>query len=176
MTNTAAADLPPVWLLDVDGVINASRPGWSAAPWKGYAYENATEYKIRWAPQLIARIYELHRSGLVEVRWCTTWCAYAWQLERLFRLPPLGRAFNEDVRGPAASAVKLAAARQVLADGRRLIWTDDDEVPTGGPLHDELTAGRALLIRPNSSRGLRPEHLDAIEAFARNHTPTQETR
>ena len=23
---------PPVWLLDVDGVINATRPGWHAAP------------------------------------------------------------------------------------------------------------------------------------------------
>ncbi|MEU1763329.1 hypothetical protein [Micromonospora sp. NPDC005652] len=78
------AGLSPVWLLDVDGVINASRPGWNAVPWKGYAYDRATEYKIRWAPQLIARIYELHRAGLVEIRWCSTWCAYADQLERLF--------------------------------------------------------------------------------------------
>ncbi|MGC4886611.1 hypothetical protein [Micromonospora sp. DT227] len=160
----------PVWLLDVDGVINASRPGWNATPWKGYAYENATEHKLRWAPQLITRIYELHRSGLVEIRWCSTWCAYADQLERLFRLPPLGRAFHDDVRGVAASLAKLAAVRQVLASGRRLIWTDDDETPTAGPLHDELTAdGRALLIRPKSGRGLRPAHLDAIEAFARDH-------
>ncbi|WP_047891756.1 hypothetical protein [Micromonospora sp. RV43] len=164
------AGLPPVWLLDVDGVINASRPGWNAVPWKGYAYENATEHKIRWAPQLIARIYELHRASLVEIRWCSTWCAYADQLERLFRLPPLGRAFHDDVRGIAASIAKLAAVRQVLAERRPLIWTDDDETPTAGPLYDELTAGgQALLIRPRTGRGLRPQHLDAIEAFTRSH-------
>lgn len=28
-------------------------------------------------------------------------------------------------------------------------------------------AGRVLLVRPRSSRGLRPEHLVEIEAFAR---------
>src|SRR5438270_332570 len=27
----------PVWLLDVDGVINVRRPGWGGPPWKGRA-------------------------------------------------------------------------------------------------------------------------------------------
>jgi hypothetical protein len=59
------------------------------------------------------------------------------QLERLWRLPPLVRAFCERI-------VELAAARQVLADRRPLIWTDDTEVLGFGPLYDELTAdGRA---------------------------------
>ncbi|MEV5819393.1 hypothetical protein AB0L22_09470 [Micromonospora haikouensis] len=161
-------DLPPVWLLDVDGVINASRPGWSAAPRKGYASDNTTSYRLRWAPALIDRIRTIHKAGTVEIRWCTTWCAYADQLERLFALPPLGRAFTDDINGEAASTAKLTAARQVLADGRRLIWTDDTEVPPGGDVHDELTgSGRALLIRPRGSIGLQPEHMDRIEAFAR---------
>lgn len=131
----------PVWLLDVDGVINANRPGWGAAPRKGEAYAYSRSWTMRWAPALIDRIRELHRSGLVEIRWCSTWCAYADQLERLWRLPEFGRAFNEDINGRAAAIAKLAAARAVLAEGRRLIWTDDSETPVlGSPLYDELVA------------------------------------
>jgi len=37
----------------------------------------------------------------------------------------------------------------VLADGRRLIWTDDEALPKPGETRDELTAGGlALLIAP----------------------------
>jgi hypothetical protein len=154
-----------VWLLDVDGVINARKPGWHAAPHHGRAYAEGTAWPMRWAPALVARIRRLHASGAVEVRWCSTWCAWSDQLERLFRLPALACAFTTTTDAPTA---KLAAARAVLADGDHLIWTDDDEVPTGGPLLDELTAtGRALLIRPDARRGLTPAHLDAIESFAR---------
>src|SRR5690606_41591647 len=85
----------------------------------------------------------------------------------IWQLPPLHRTFKRDIKGKEASAAKLAAARQVLADGHRLIWTDDTETPTGGALYDELTAdGRALLIRPSGRQGLRPADLDAIERFA----------
>lgn len=157
---------PPIWLLDVDGVINVNKPAWHAAPHTSHARDNGTEWRIRWAPQLIARIRALHRSGLADVRWCTTWCSQADQLERIFHLPPLGRAFEGEPRGIHCSAAKLKAARAVVAEGRALIWTDDDEVPTSGPVFDELTAGgRALLIRPDSRGGLRPEHMDEIEAF-----------
>jgi hypothetical protein len=170
MTTTYGASddsIPPVLLLDVDGVVNATQPGWSAAPFKGTAYADGTGYTMRWAPALIDRIRHLHTAGIVEVRWCTTWCAFADQLERLWRLPELVRAFEEPINGRLAAVAKLAAARQVLAQGQRLIWTDDTEVPTGGDLYDELTAdGRALLIRPSGRRGLQPDDLDAIERFA----------
>jgi hypothetical protein len=162
---------PPVWLLDVDGVINIRKSPWGSAPHNGRAYDNGTEWKMRWAPQLITRIRALHKSGEVEVRWCTTWCSNADQLERLFKLPVLGRAFTEELRGAQCSAAKLAAAQAVLAEGRRLIWTDDVEVPTERSepvLYAELTAGgRGLLIRPDERGGLRPEHMDAIEVFVR---------
>ncbi|MCX5066744.1 hypothetical protein OOJ91_12895 [Micromonospora lupini] len=161
--------LPPVWLLDVDGVVNAREPGWSAAAREGTAYYSGVDYILRWAPALIERIEALHLAGTVEVRWCSTWCAYVDQLERLWSLPELGRAFTEDINGYAAILAKIAAARRVIAEGRRLVWTDDDVVPmpNDGPLHGELTAdGRALLIRPDHRVGLQPEHLDAIEAFA----------
>ncbi|QKW15475.1 hypothetical protein [Verrucosispora sp. NA02020] len=165
--------LPPILLLDVDGVINASRPGWGGAPRTGYAYAQGSEWKMRWAPALVTRIRDLHKAGTVEVRWCTTWCAYADQLERLWALPPLGRAFAEDINGHAAAVAKLAAARQVLAESRRLNWTDDTEVPLSGEVHDELVAAGALLIRPKGSTGLQPEHLDAIEEFAARTDPSK---
>ncbi|WP_432829994.1 hypothetical protein [Dactylosporangium sp. CA-092794] len=161
---------PPVWLLDVDGVINVKRPGWHAAPFSGRAHDADLEYRLRWAPRLTARIGALHRAGVAEVRWCTTWCAYADQLERLFRLPRLERAWTEDLTGDETPAVKLAAARAVLSAGRRLVWTDDAEVPQPGPARDDLVAGgRALLIRPDARSGLTPAHLAAIETFARGH-------
>jgi hypothetical protein len=164
-------DLPPIWLLDIDGVINANRPAWHAAPFNGTAFDNGRDWRIRWSPQLINRIRVLHEAGQVEVRWCSTWCHRAEDMERLFKLPVLGRAFTGELRGFKCSEAKLAAARAVLAEGRRLIWTDDVEVPLADQepaLHSELTAGgRALLIRPDERGGLRPEHMDEIEAFVR---------
>ncbi|MFB9678076.1 hypothetical protein [Streptosporangium vulgare] len=121
---------------------------------------------MRWAPALIDRIRALHHAGTVEIRWCSTWCPDADQVKRLFALPALERAWSDHLAATAATAAKLAAARQVLTHGRRLIWTDDVEVPTHGSVYDELThTGQALLIAPSPRRGLQPEHLDAIEAF-----------
>ncbi|GAA2370120.1 HAD domain-containing protein [Dactylosporangium salmoneum] len=157
--------VPPVWLLDVDGVINVAEPAWTGAPRRGAATAEGVGWPLRWSPRLVKRIRQLHRDGVLEVRWCSTWCAWPEQIARALRMPCLDRAFG-DV--PDASVAKLAAARAVLRGGRRLVWTDDVVVPEPGDLHDELTAGgRALLIRPDPRHGLTPAHLDAIEAFAR---------
>ena len=156
----------PVWLLDVDGVLNAARPGWGEAPRSGTAYSAGQPFRLRWAPALVARIRELRGRGVVEIRWCSTWNNDADQVERLLGLPRLDRTWQHPIGSTAAAIAKLAAARAVLDQGRRLIWTDDAAVPTSGPVRDELTAGgRALLIAPIPSRGLQPEDLDAINAF-----------
>ncbi|GAA2526220.1 HAD domain-containing protein [Pilimelia columellifera] len=161
-------NLPPIWLLDVDGVINATKPEWGAAPHRGDAWAGTTSWRMRWAPALLDRLRALRSAGRVEIVWCSTWCAYADQLERLFRLPALDRAFTDPVVGPEADRLKIEAARKVLRGGRRLVWTDDEAVPEPGSLlHDELTAdGRALLIRPQPRVGLSREDMDKIEAFA----------
>src|SRR5690606_35099575 len=156
----------PVWLLDVDGVLNAPRPGWGAPPRSGTASSGGLLFRIRWAPPLVARIRGLHNSGLVEIRWCSTWCSDADQIERLLGLPRLVRAWHHEVTPHTAPTAQLTAALAVLDQGRRLVWTDDDAIPTSGPVRDELTAnGRALLITPVPTRGLQPDDLDAIEAF-----------
>ena len=162
---------PPVWLLDVDGVINVRRPMWGPQLCRGVARSDGVDWPIRWAPALIARIRRLSDAGVVEVRWCTTWCPDADVLERLFGLPAYGRALTAAELDTAEETdpLKLAAARRVLAERRRLVWTDDTAVPAPGPLVAELTAARrGLLIRPHPRRGLRPRDLARIEAFARH--------
>lgn len=145
-----------VWLLDVDGVLNASRPGWSSQPYSGWAYANTASWKIRWAPQLIERIRKVHKVDSVEILWATTWVGYTLQLEQLFKLPPLLSAGATSM----SVADKQEAALDVLDSGKRLIWTDDEAIPlTWSSDHAKL------LIRPRPSRGLRPEHLDLIDNF-----------
>jgi hypothetical protein len=160
-------DPRPVWLLDVDGVINVNRPGWGAAPRSGQAYAAGMGLKIRWAPALATRIRELHTAGQVEIRWCTTWCDYADQIERLLALPVLGRAFAGDIFGTAARMAKYAAAKAVVDEGRPLIWTDDEAIPTGP---DRADLGDALLIEPKPQVGLQPDDLDRIEQFVAETT------
>ncbi len=166
MTRIAART--PVWLLDVDGVINAYRAGWYSSPRVVQIFStiDVYDYRIRFEPRLITAIRDLHESGLVEVTWCSTWCAEAAALEEGFGLPSLPRAFSTPVPASAPSAtgceLKWAAAQRVIASGRRLIWTDDVEVDHH---RTELPAGQALLISPNASRGLRPAHLRLIRRF-----------
>jgi hypothetical protein len=50
---TATRDrAPPVWLLDVDGVINATRPGWGSPPRRASVYADGGDWPMRWAPAL----------------------------------------------------------------------------------------------------------------------------
>ncbi len=165
------ADMSPVWLLDVDGVINANRPGWGGQPMREQVWSrfDGNPYLLQWAPALVDRIRTLHLDKTVEVRWCTTWCPEVDQLERLWSLPALRSSLtaNPLPRGMECWPLKLAAAVEVLAEGRPLIWTDDEAIPMAGPARDALTsAGRTLLIAPRPSRGLQPDHLSLIEAFA----------
>ncbi len=168
-------DPRPVWLLDVDGVLNTSRNAWREAPWNadvlwGGASNTPMTYKFHWSPTLLSRIRALRRADLVELVWCTTWCAEAASLEDVFKLPPLKRAFTCYTKGQADTwNYKRDAADAVLAAGRHLIWTDDD-IPTFGPLRDRFD-GRddALVITTQARRGLTPDDMARIEAFATLH-------
>ena len=66
----------PIWLLDIDGVLNVTKPGWSAPPRTKTAYADGTPWKMRFSPVLIDHIRELHASGAVEIRLCSTWCGW----------------------------------------------------------------------------------------------------
>lgn len=156
------------WLLDIDGVINANKPGWSAAPRR----VRCAGLIVRWAPALIERIRDLRQSGSVEVKWASTWCGYPDQLEELgHRIGlPLDLAFTDRSESKTWAEMKAEAAVAVLAAGQRLIWTDDDEAGIALDFYPAIAdadrEGRALLIAPRSNRGLQRDHMDRIEAFA----------
>jgi hypothetical protein len=166
----------PVWLLDIDGVINAldhlgpPNRDWPASSWRLVEAESA--HQIRWpivAAQPVLDFIELvHATGRAEIRWHTSWQEFAVNVSRSLGLPefPLQPApeFDEPV---SLTWWKLPAAQRVLAEGRSLIWTDDD-------FRQELTrierrrlkaCGRALLLCPNTMTGLRQRHLKRIEDF-----------
>lgn len=165
----------PVWLLDVDGVLNAlSRPGWHAPPARRYAHVDGLEFKLRWAPSLIDAIVDLHRSKTVEIRWATSWVNHTDQLCRLMGLPRFPLAFTLPVTLKAATdelhaateAAKRVAALATITPGRRLLWTDDDAIfLVGTPERDALEAAGSLLIAPDDRRGLQPEDIDKIRAW-----------
>lgn len=148
-------------LLDVDGVLNASRAGWSRAPSKGWAYSQGSAWKMQFEPQAMAKLRALIRNPAVRVLWATTWVGDTDQLETLFNLPALLSAASESM----SVQDKQEAARRVVESGDKLIWIDDEAIPLSGELHNILTSHDALLIRPASNRGLRPEDFDKIDAF-----------
>lgn len=164
-------DRRPVWLLDVDGVLNAARPGWGDEVQQGQAFVDGAGYRLRWAPQLVRRITGLVYGGAVEVRWATTWVDHIVQVERLFRLPPLATAFQDldPYDDPEHTCrVKLEAALAVVeGEGRPLIWTDDDAIPRSGPQRRRLREAGVpvLLLSPSSRHGLQPEDLEEIDDF-----------
>lgn len=162
------SDDPPVWLLDVDGVLNVFQPsGWGVDLTRA-----KVGFPIRYNQPLIDRMRAIHLSGAVEIRWSTTWCGYKDQLDRLGDLFDLDlpRAFENRPMSHTWAELKVEAALAVLEEGRRLVWTDDGEVEAGRRLFPALAqaeaAGRALLIAPEDVLGLQPEHLELIEAFA----------
>ena len=155
----------PIWLLDVDGVINVTRPGWGTAPIRRNVFAAGRDWRISFSEKLIMMIRHMITMGSVEILWCSTWCGDTEQLEKVLGLPHLESAFPEPA-GERTGELKIQAARDVLSEGRPLIWTDDAEIPESGPLFDELTiTGRSLLIRPNGRRGLTPHDMDLIEVF-----------
>ena len=162
------------WFLDVDGPINASRAGWGRGPARRHVTDSRGEtYRLAWEPELIGDIRSIYNTKLAHIVWCTTWCPDAHLLENLWGLPRLARAWTEYPSGGYVGDLKLNAVREALKAGKRVVWTDDTETPTptdNPALYEELmSTGRALLIQPSSSRGLRPHDIQMIADFCREN-------
>lgn len=168
-----AAETPsnvPVWLLDVDGVVNARRPAWDQPFAQGHAFVDGVTYRLQWAPALTRYIKAVHKRRAAEIRWATTWVDHVHQVERLLRLPAFRTAFRGLGTSPAVAAPdrKLDAALHVVEVERRpLIWTDDDAIPPPGPQRQRLEDAGVpiLLLAPDPFEGLGPSDLDRIDAF-----------
>jgi hypothetical protein len=164
--------LRPVWLLDVDGVLNATRPGWGGPPARRLVPAGGIHYPLTWAPALMTRLTRIHHGGSVEIRWSTTWVDEIAGVEAALRLPAFPVAFTGPTPGTGAVEAKEQAALDVVeAEGRPLVWTDDAAIPPDGPVRDRLAASGLpqLLIAPDPRVGLQPDDLDAIAAFLSRH-------
>ena len=185
---------PPVWLLDVDGVINAvaRRPDTDVWPPQAWSARRVTALDGRTWPILTAQpvldfLCAVHGAGRAEIRWHTTWQRSAVaRLGPALDLPewPVAEAPEftrfEDSGYDAGTSLdqwwKSGAAERVLGqEGRRLVWTDDD-----------LAAGRSLpavqrvlahdsvcLLSPRPDAGLSPADLAVIEQFLDHPTGRQ---
>lgn len=172
-------NLPPVWLLDVDGVVNAAskkpdRNVWPADQWvHGRADDGRREWPILFARPVADFIRRVHEEGRAEIRWHTTWQEMAVGIEKLLDLPSLplqeSPEWQVHLRGDTEEWWKIGAALRVVEDEKRpLVWTDDDadNWHLERPVRDRLTsAGPCLIVAPSVTTGLTPKHLRKIDAF-----------
>lgn len=167
------ADTRPLWLLDVDGPINLvhGKPGWHEKPRRSSVIDHGgRQFPLRWAPALIVAIRKLHASGLVEIKWATSWIGTTDLLAPTLGLPDFEPAYPDPGTTDQDTHRQLkrrAFVHAYAVDLRPVIWTDDDAIPERWVQDDFIDA--ALLIAPKPNRGLQPEHLVAIEAFTRQH-------
>lgn len=159
----------PLWLLDVDGVINAVC---GTVP-PGYQRERINGYQITWSPQIIERMRHLHETGAVEIRWLTTWC----DLAASHIAPALGLPLDCVVEGaedhqqyrPRGWWKSTTAKRLSDAEpDRPLIWTDDDlsfaEIRGEVDWLKERTAP-TLALCPDGRQGITPKMLRRVDDF-----------
>jgi hypothetical protein len=180
MEPTGSGD-PPIWLLDIDGVINAvaDRPDrgvWPADQWivTSAASQHGLEWPILAARPVLDFLRRVHEDGRAEIWWHSTWQHHSVNVGVALDLPvwPV-RECPEFEQSYAAIATaltetarpwwKLPAAERVIAQGRALLWTDDDaryqlaRVDTGG------WARPTLVIAPAEHTGLTPKQLRRID-------------
>lgn len=167
----------PVWLLDIDGVINAcngprSQPGGSW-PKRNWITVQVDGFTIVAAKPVLEFINHVHRCGRAEIRWHSTWQQRSLLVGAALGLPvfPVQGAsefttYTSLSRRPRWW--KLPAARRVLQfEGRPLLWTDDDAVDLDTQLRKRMAAlGQPLLIvAPDTQTGLTAADLASIDAF-----------
>jgi hypothetical protein len=176
----------PLWLLDVDGVLNAvtGKPDRSVWPdWRqGSATAAGTAWPIWFSPTVLAALRR-HVSAGVEVRWLTTWGHEAnASLRALLELPrfevagtmpvdPVGAEAGGYGSGDGRSGGtwwKADVVRRVVEaePDRALLWTDDDlaQEPSARAWVQEHVS-RSLLLAPQTHLGLTPKHLRRIAEF-----------
>jgi hypothetical protein len=168
----------PVWLLDIDGVVNALSAGpvsgsWPAAEWAQHVVRADIPGSGRMVlPIFVAQpvldfVTQVHRSGAADVVWHSTWReAAVTDLAPMLGLPrlPVSDA-PEWPQRPREPWWKLPAAQRVVESGRRLVWTDDDIAVVAQQVAGLLGRDDALLISPPPQSGLTPDHLAQIAAF-----------
>jgi hypothetical protein len=163
----------PIWLLDIDGVINSvtSTPATDVWPdWiRTVARDNHRTWPIQTATAVRDFITRIHTEGLAEIRWHTTWQKFAPRVGKAVGLPefPVQEVGDEyDPWRYRYSEWKPPAVFRVAATGVPVLWTDDDIAHiTTADQRVKLTEMGVHLVEPDSWLGLQQRDLDSIEEF-----------
>lgn len=169
----------PVWLLDIDGVINAvAKRGdpnvWPADSWLStVASANGSIWPILFSAHVRDFINEMAASGQVDVRWHTTWQKQALHFAQAVGIVELEvqdcPEFQQDAwigarHGYSNRWWKIGAAERVVLDEqRRLIWTDDDLLWEANNVAHFRKDN--LFIAPHTNLGLTNKALSSIREF-----------
>jgi hypothetical protein len=162
----------PLWLLDIDGVVNIGPKG--ASPWPDEPSEVFVQlfqgegfaFPFKYSQMLLEEIERLAEEYDVEVRISSTWCGYGADLKSKLGLPYLD-AFGRREAWQNVDELKMNAVDEALGEGRPTIWTDD-VVPMGHWITAESSPEldkKICVIVPLESEGLTPFDINHIETF-----------
>jgi hypothetical protein len=142
----------PLWLLDVDGVLNAVTRTPDQAVWPdwrhGAAHAAGRAWPIAFSPSVTAAVRRLHEQGAAEVRWLTTWRRDAnGDLRELLGVPAFEVVGEIEPEQPSPAARGAAADEHVPSHGAAV---------GGRPAPEwwKLAAVRDLLARLPAERPL----------------------
>lgn len=179
---------PPLWFLDVDGVVNAVTRYPDRGVWPDFqrieARASGTLWPIWFSPTVIEFLARTHLAGRAELRWLTTWEHEAnLDLREKLGLADLGvpalkvagvadpcacRGEGDSpgqVRHGLQGWWKRCAVEAVLADDPRpFIWTDDD-LRIERHAREWARSQGGLPLAPFPTLGLAPHDLQAITEF-----------
>lgn len=152
-----------VWLLDVDGVLMPSLSGDDTA-WSTWADGLIDlDPPIRVAIGVLDFLHRAHASGRVEIRWCTTWQQLAPEmLAPALELPDWP---YEPLAHCGGRWDKALVVERYLAEGRRIVWTDDqihEYARCDETLRTTLNAANLTWVCPPATSGLRRVDLEVI--------------
>jgi hypothetical protein len=178
----------PVWLLDVDGVLNAcskkpDRNVWPKDQWvAGRASDGRREWPILFSRPVADFIRQVHEQGRAEIRWHTTWQQDASAVGKLLDLPDFpvqdSPEWGEHISGGHIKRHddtwwKIGAALRVVEEEKRpLVWTDDDCNAFSLPraTRERICAAMpTLIVCPSDTAGLSPKNLRVIDEFLKEH-------
>ncbi|GAA1608339.1 HAD domain-containing protein [Catellatospora bangladeshensis] len=176
----------PIWLLDIDGVINAvtdepDRRVWPEQEWiRTTAPSNHDlEWPILAATPVLDFLRRVHEQGRAEIWWHSTWQHNSVNVGTALGLPvwpvresPEFGTQETELATPLARTRqtwwKLPAAQRVLAQGRPLLWTDDDARRQLRAADTRPWGASALVVAPPVEAGLTPRQLRRIDRWLTN--------
>jgi hypothetical protein len=164
-----------LWLLDIDGVINAV-PEWGHGTplhvwdtWISKDVKNSTDtWPILVAQPVLDFLIYIHESGLAEIRWHTSWQEEALDFGDSFGLPTFHvQPCPEAMKNGTPSWWKLPTVQRELSTGRRVLWTDDhiNREMNGGTRRLLGLLPHLKMVVPNTATGLSPDDLVDILYF-----------